>query len=708
MKKIFMTKSALFLSICLVGAISCQKSVELPSEGEYGNSVSVTLPSEKGSTEISVKSDGNWFASLTPLTGEWAAIEGAVSGNGDGKVTVSFKENNGLLRKGALLVSSETKVTVDTVYLKQYGIVPFCKLMEDKLDFTSVASSSDVSMDTNIPASNIDKFSYDVSYSQELAAEKEGWVSVAFSEDLRKVIVSVSENIRFESRNAVLTISYKNEWGEISESSIDICQAMPGGTQNTEVRTFEEIRALISEPSGEKLIEEDIAIEGWIVSDRNGLNMGDCPNTDNTHVDLTPNMTTAYMESADGSLGFRLMTASEDTYLMERYDFSKVWLKGLTLVKEDNPVRYTIKGISNEHYISVKSGTEADIPVKTRYINTLKDEDIYTYVTLKKVEMPCRRGGLLPVNQGYRERFTKYPSLVADIHGDWIYMFTNHFLFDLNPKEEVPFGQGRISGILVHEEYSRFEKDGDIGRYQIRYCRYDDINISRSANDSYSKAIVEWTNQVNDKSAASEHKVARLHPKDIIGEDIPGINWALRPAYGWGLAYNEPKGAWPAVSGNFTDPAKMSTTSSTSWGFTPSWDAVKGYANGCTFLFSTKDINTDLLTFVMTARYHKSFNVPPYFVLEASADEGKTWVKVRDFTIPPIVDWGATQMFQMPSDKSFYFVLPKELLGLDRAMIRMSCPNNKASDKTSIDGSTFTGSAGGAFLISYAAVRYKN
>lgn len=694
--------------LCCFGAVACQKPAEPVEEGKYGKSTSVVLPSEKGETQIDIVSDGQWYANLTSSTKEWVRIEGETSGNGSGSVTISFKENSGLMRKGVMLISSESRATIDTVYLKQYGIGPFCELKEDTLEFSSVPSSLSSILDTNIPASGYDKFSVSATYTPALEQGAQEWVSVTIAEDLKNVTFAVLENSAFTPRSAEVTITYTNAWDEKVETSLVIKQGIPGGTETTVVKSFEEIRSLISEAAGEKVIEEDIAMEGVIISDIEGLNMGDCPNTADHTVDMTPNSTTAYIQNQDATLGFRLMTADKASYLMNRYDAAKIWLKGLTIVKEDNPVRYTIKGITEKNYISLKSGSAADIPVKTRYINTLKDEDIYTFVTLKKVEMPCRRGGLLPVNGNYRARFTKYPSLVADIHGDRIYMMTNLPCFDINPKETVPFGQGRISGIIVHESYSRFEKDGNIGRYQIRYCRYEDIAISKSVNDNYSKAIVEWSNEVSDKSKPTDHKVARLHPVDIIGEDIPGINWAVRPSDGWGIAYQEPGGPWPAVSGNFTDPSKMTTTGSSSWGFTPTWDAELGRAHACTFMFSTKDINTTMLTFVMTARYHKPWDVPVDFVLEASADQGKTWTKVRDFEIHPIVDWGSTKQFAQASDKSFYFVLPQELVGLDRAMVRMYCPNNKKCTKEGVDAGTFTGKAGGAFLISYAAVRYKN
>ena len=701
----FLSYIAGSLALCSLTLVSCEKEAEVPAAGTFGKCISVTLPAEKGNTVVNVNSDGKWFASLSPSTKDWASIEGAESGNGNGTVTVSYKENNGMPRKGALYISSSSKAIIDTVFLKQYGTSAFFEIAADTLRYTCVASEIETMFDTNIPASGKEKFVYDIECEPQL---DEPWLECGLSDDLKKFTCSVKDNLGYETRKAKITILYENELGEVIKASVAVVQSIPGGTKSTVVKTFEDIRAMIPGSEGELEIQDDIALEGWVISNKESLNMGDCPNVTNHSVDRTPNATTAYIESEDGTLGFRLFTASGETNLMKRYDFTKLWLKGLTLVKEDNPVRYTIKGISEEHYISVKSGAADQLPVKTRYINTLKDEDIYTYVTLKKVEMPSRRGGLLPVNGGYKDRFTKYPLLFADIHGDWMYVITNLTCFDILPKKQVPFGQGRLSGIIVHEEFSRFEKDGNIGRYQIRHCSYTDFAISNDVNDSYSKVIVEWTNEIDDKSKPNEHKVARKSPKDIIGEDIPGISWGLRPSDGWGIMYQEPKGTWPAYAGNFTDPNKMGTTSATSWGFTPNWDAGLGRAQAGTILFSTKDVETSMLTFVMTARQHKSFNVPPYFALEASADEGKTWTKVGDFTIPPIADWGNTMPNHLPGDKTFYFVLPQELVGLDRAMLRLYCPVNKTFTKTGYDDGTFTGNAGGCFLISYAAIRYKN
>lgn len=705
MKNRFLSYIVSSLALCPMTFVSCEKEAEIPEVGTFGKSIAVTLPADKGNTVLTVNSDGQWFASLAPSTKDWASIDGNDSGVGKGTVKLSFQENNGMPRRGILYISSETKATVDTVFLKQYGTEAFFEMSADTLKYTCVASVNETMFDTNIPASNLEKFSFDIVSEP---AYDEPWVEPALSADLKKISFAVKDNEDFEPRKAKVTVSFVNEWGDVIEQPIIITQSIPGGTKSTVVKTFEEIRAMIPGAEGELKIEDDIALEGWVISNKESLNMGDCPNKTNHSVDRTPNSTTAFIESKDGSLGFRLFTTSGKTNLMNRYDFTKLWLKGLTLVKEDNPTRYTIKGIAEEHYIKVNTGSADQIPVKTRYINTLKDEDVYTYVTLKRVEMPARRGGLLPVNGGYKDRFTKYPLLFADIHGDWMYVITNLTCFDILPKKQVPFGQGRLSGIIVHEKFERFEKDGNIGRYQIRHCSYSDFAISADVNDSYSKVIVEWTNEIDDKSAPNSHKVARKSPKDIIGEDIPGISWGLRPSDGWGIMYQEPKGTWPAYASNFTDPNKMGTTSATSWGFTPTWDASLGRAHAGTFVFSTKDVKTSMLTFVMTVRQHKSFNVATYFALEASADEGKTWTKVGDFTIPPIADWGNTMPFHLPGDKTIYFVLPQELVGLDRAMLRMYCPNNKKATSTGYDNGTFTDKSGGAFLISYAAVRYKN
>ena len=80
--------------------------------------------------------------------------------------------------------------------------------------------------------------------------------------------------------------------------------------------------------------------------------------------------------------------------------------------------------------MSSTEGTASDLPVKEKYMRDLTDEDIYTYVTLKDCELPVRKGSLTPINEGYANaggahRCAKYATLMRDINGNSMYIYTN-------------------------------------------------------------------------------------------------------------------------------------------------------------------------------------------------------------------------------------------------------------------------------------------
>ena len=56
---------------------------------------------------------------------------------------------------------------------------------------------------------------------------------------------------------------------------------------------------------------------------------------------------------------------------------------------------------------------------------------------------------------------SKYPLLVRDINGDDMYMLTNTNCAYRSDGTRLPYGSGKISGVIVHERFSRFEwRDG--------------------------------------------------------------------------------------------------------------------------------------------------------------------------------------------------------------------------------------------------------
>ena len=97
---------------------------------------------------------------------------------------------------------------------------------------------------------------------------------------------------------------------------------------------------------------------------------------------------------------------------------------------------------------------------------------------------------------------------MRDINGDDMYMLTNTNCAYRSDGTRLPYGSGKISGVIVHERFSRFEwRDGAdpaemdddptlgfIGRYQIRHQTKGDIwdNMQNSVEDSFSALLTEY------------------------------------------------------------------------------------------------------------------------------------------------------------------------------------------------------------------------
>ena len=148
--------------------------------------------------------------------------------------------------------------------------------------------------------------------------------------------------------------------------------------------------------------------------------------------------------------------------------------------------------MTQDHIVTKEAGTAEELPAKRRFIDQLTDADIYTQVTLKRCQMAVRTGRFIPVHINYTNSFNNYyPAAVLDRHGDMIYLMTNHGC-DWRFKE-MPDGEGTITGIIVHEPYTFFERGGDIGRYQIRNVTREDIALDESADNVFSAVAVEWS-----------------------------------------------------------------------------------------------------------------------------------------------------------------------------------------------------------------------
>ena len=249
------------------------------------------------------------------------------------------------------------------------------------------------------------------------------------------------------------------------------------------------------------------------MSNPDNRNAGENTQLTTSTIDYTVSERTLYLESKDGRYGIAILTNEVEDNIFDQYDHVQLLIQGATGNLVENPDRYELEGVTKSMVISRTAGSASDVPIKEKHMNELTDDDIYTYVTLKEVEFPVRKGSITPVNEGYAigtnaHRISKYPLLVRDINGDAMYMMTNTNCAYRSDGTRLPYGSGDISGVIVHERFSRFEWRngadpaemtddptlGYIGRYQIRHQNKEDIwgKMQNSVEDSFSALLTEY------------------------------------------------------------------------------------------------------------------------------------------------------------------------------------------------------------------------
>ena len=321
---------------------------------------------------------------------------------------------------------------------------------------------------------------------------------------------AITANEGVEKRYATITVSCADLAGGVVSASSNITQRVTA--QPREVSSAD-LRALFTAEDKSYASDEDHIdyLLCRVIGDAGTPNMDQNLNTGPNSITTDENDCTNYVQSLDGRYGFRLKFAAPADNVCLRGEQVKILLDGVTLSRESDPMRYTLRGLKAGN---IEKAAEASaLEPKARTIATLTDDDIYTYVTLKDVEFPVRKGAITPINEGYAigtgaSRISKYPLLVRDINGDDMYMLTNTNCAYRSDGTRLPYGSGKISGVIVHERFSRFEwRDGAdpaemdddptlgfIGRYQIRHQTKGDIwdNMQNSIEDSFSALLTEY------------------------------------------------------------------------------------------------------------------------------------------------------------------------------------------------------------------------
>lgn len=401
------------------------------------------VPASGGTAQIQLYSNGRVRVEALNDIGGWASVDRSEF-DGDGWFPVTFTENDSFRRMAKLRFVLDGGTRADTVCIKQYGVVPSLECPAPyKAIRGSVETFTQFEIDTNIPLGD---FAVATAY----VGPTRDWIRSVQPEQ-GMLVVDTKPNPGDDVCKAVVNLSYVDGWEETFSANLYITQADKDDEFGREV-SFADVRALATAEG--TAVDEDILIEGIVVSDFHSKNMEANPSVSYDKVDVTVNDCTAYLESPDGRYGFRLRFDTPEDNVLARGTRLSLSLSGTVLTREENPERYTISSLVGENMVESAAG-EA-IPVKQRRISELTDDDVYTFVSLENTEFLFKEGSYANVYENYslssdvnasqtgnNNRMDGWASLLMDDAGNSIYAPVNMLCLWRRSGQGVPRGRAR-------------------------------------------------------------------------------------------------------------------------------------------------------------------------------------------------------------------------------------------------------------------------
>ena len=495
------------------------------------------------------------------------------------------------------------------------------------------------------------------------------------------------------TRSATLNVAYTSPDGVyLGPIVLRITQ----GKAPVEV-SFESLRSKLGSASSVRLTEGYIL--GLAINQPKNPNLEVNPQLTWQTVDTKENDKTAYLESLDGTYGLRLKFPSADDNALPYASRVKISLSGLTLTRENSPVRYTLSDITSNSIVETVRDEETVIPVKERTIATLQDADVYTRVTLKDCEFPINYGSYGNMHDAFATysdivvkgnvnqcRCDCCPRLIRDKEGKTMNLLINAQV-PWRRAGRVPQGAGRISGILVHSELPRW--GGNIGTWQLRPQSLTDFEMTQTENEGFSTKLVSWEGFTSAMSTSG----TRIYAKYGTGT----MNTSCETAAGGrttsfcGTSFAEPTGTWaPRYSGQWPKDSWIS------WNF--STEGITGSGRHLSLVMTCGLGN-------MTADQLPA--CPIYWDIQYSTDGGTTFTtlksKVKFFHAPVY----AYQYPNQPAGNPEYvFELPDACLGKSSVVVRMKVNSNVCMNAKGVEATLDTGQTGVYVRWDEICVRY--
>ena len=570
----------------------------------------------------------------------------------DGQLSFTVAENTtGEARKGTLTVSY-TDID-ESVYRAVAEITQGAEPGHLALNETEMAIEAFAGTKTAPWDCVLGTFMPELTSSVTYEGSQKDWISNVIT-TTEALSFDVTDNETKEARTAVIKV-------ELASKGIAVELKVTQGVK-TRQYSFEELRAVLPS-AGEQAFEGDF-FEGVIVADAGQKNMETNPMTSATSYDDNESAITNYVQSLDGKYGMRLKFATAADNTLKKGDKVKISLAGATLVREDNPVRYTLRGVSAN---SVTVEENVQLAARQKTISELTDEDVYTWTTLKDVEIAFSYGSYNNIRTswlGFDAKVANRQNLdyriLMDSSHSTINMLVNSDVEWYMTDNGVPQGSGDISGVIVSTTTS-YHDANLLGKYQIRPLELSDIVLG---DTGFSEKLVEWFSVDTPKATLS----GNIFSATLGDGKMEGVNPNQTTSYLNFTGKNENAKAFRYDG---------------VW-----WDTATGKAGDTVkWTFSTSSCSGKKLVFVFNAvlgklTEDKYGQAPVNWNVEYSLN-GTDYVLIKKIFIRPLPK-KSTDLTVLPSAADEYCIeLPLEVSGQENVTIRLS-----ASDDTTIDFAT--------------------
>lgn len=562
----------------------------------------------------------------------------------DGQLSFTVAENTtGEARKGTLTVSY-TDID-ESVYRAVAEITQGAEPGHLALNETEMAIEAFAGTKTAPWDCVLGTFMPELTSSVTYEGSQKDWISNVTT-TTEALSFDVTDNETKEARTAVIKV-------ELASKGIAVELKVTQGVK-TRQYSFEELRAVLPS-AGEQAFEGDF-FEGVIVADAGQKNMETNPMTSATSYDDNESAITNYVQSLDGKYGMRLKFATAADNTLKKGDKVKISLAGATLVREDNPVRYTLRGVSAN---SVTVEENVQLTARQKTIAELTDEDVYTLVTLPDVEVPFCYGSWVNVRKEWidAKRINFDNRILRDVNGNEIRMIVNTdaewYLTDAG----VPKGSGPVSGVIVNTTSEYYGSD-ILGKYQIRPMKLSDIEIK---DNGFSEILVAWDYSTGFSRVSSLE--ATTGTGTFAASSMAQANTFLQFRHTSPYPKGYPKGA--------------NIDKSVWWKDGAAKDAA-------TFQFSTKDAAGKKMTLSFGAlignyKEEAASQGPVHWNVEYSLD-GTNYILIEKVMIRPMGAEKSTLLFLPASLDDQCVELPDAIAGHDNVTIRFIAADDATVD----------------------------